>query len=322
MNMNHHTPFPAPRPFCALVTPRLALLVLDKLDADEAAAARAHLAECDYCQWRLREYEILRGALHRHFGVAPSVEQAQPATAVSDTTRERAVRRTAPPLLTLEDIMHAANQEDRSTATNQQPRRLPEPSPRKRRLTALGALAAALIVAVLAASLFASRNQGPAAKPTPSSDPVTKAYVSVLQQYYQAWYRAEVPEYNQCSAPFEANAENPAQLQPLLAPCRPVEVAAITAAQTLLDHLATTPPPARWQAADSELKGALKVNVGFHTAKLRAIDAQSGSQYLAIDRNVGIPMGGLFCDPIQQFNAGPPPLDPRLPSVETFGIQC
>lgn len=308
MSMNHHRPLPAPRSLCALFTPRLSLLVLDKLDADEAAEVRAHLADCDYCQVRLREYEILRGALHRTFGVEP----AQPATAVSGATRERAIRRTAPPVFTLEDIMHAANQEDTSTSTSLQPRRLPEPSPRKRVLTALGAIAAVLVLSVLAASLFASRNPGPAVK---TSDPVTKAYVSVLQQYYQAWIRAETPEYNQCSAPFEANAENPDQLQPLLAPCRPLEVASIDATQALLDHLATTPPPARWQVADGELKQALKVAIGFHTVKLRAIDAQSVPQFLAVDRNVGIPMAALFCDPIQQFNAGPPPLDPRLPSV-------
>jgi streptogramin lyase len=169
MSMNHKTPSPAPRPLCALYTPRLALLVQNQLDANEAAEVRAHLAECEFCQLRLREYEMVWGALHRHIGVEPSSGQSHSAPAALGAPRDRAAHRSAPPLFTLEDIMRAANQQDRETAstpTSHQRPRLPEPSPRARMFTTFGAVAAVLVLTILAASLFtyfSSRSPGPAA---------------------------------------------------------------------------------------------------------------------------------------------------------------
>jgi sugar lactone lactonase YvrE len=131
----------------------LSLLVLGHLDTDKAAEVQAHLAECDYCQWRLREYEILQGALNRHFGP----EQAQLAPSATSVTRKGPRRRTAPPLFTPEEIMHAADQEDYDTPSTSSPPTpsLPTQTPRRVTLTSFGALAAVLLLAFLAASLFA-----------------------------------------------------------------------------------------------------------------------------------------------------------------------
>ncbi len=165
MSMNHHVPVPAPSPLCAIYKPQLGLLVFDLLDADQAAELRSHLADCDYCQLHLREYEIVRGVLYRHVGAEPSTPGDAAPSATPRATRQRPVAMQAPPLFTLEDIMHASQQRQGSaTQEPTPPRRLS--LIRNQKLTALGAIAAVLVLAMLAASLFAyfgSRNPGPAA---------------------------------------------------------------------------------------------------------------------------------------------------------------
>jgi streptogramin lyase len=49
----------------------LPLLALRELETDEADLLRAHAATCAFCTARLREYEMVRVAARRHFGLTP-----------------------------------------------------------------------------------------------------------------------------------------------------------------------------------------------------------------------------------------------------------
>src|SRR5262245_40351967 len=96
MNENRQTPPPAPQPLCAVYAPLLPLLRVDELDAEQADAVRAHLADCSWCQAKLATHAVVGDALRRAFGTG---------------------YRDAPPTFTLETIMHA-NQRDTVTAEN------------------------------------------------------------------------------------------------------------------------------------------------------------------------------------------------------------
>jgi hypothetical protein len=162
MTLNHHTPQPAPGPLCIIYQPQLALLALGKLDEDQANDVRSHVADCEYCQLHLREYEIVREAVARQFGV----EASAPRGALPPATRRRSTSPAAPPLLTLEDIMQTADKPPAYAPTTERRLQQREFLPRNRTLTALGALAAVLVLTLLAASLFTyftSHNPGPAA---------------------------------------------------------------------------------------------------------------------------------------------------------------
>jgi hypothetical protein len=167
-----------------------------------------------------------------------------------------------------------------------------------------------LVVLLAGCAAVQSAPTKPIGTSTPSRDPATQAYLSVLQQYYAPFSVASHEEITACSDTFEKGTA--AQLQHQLAPCRPVEMTTIAATQAVLDHLAMVSPPARWQTADHELKQALQAGIAFLAAKIHAIDDQSVSEYLAAENNQGVQAGKLFCDPIAQFNAGPPPLSPPL----------
>jgi virginiamycin B lyase len=167
MSLNHRTPppSPAPGPLCFIYKPQLALLALGKLDDDQANDVRAHLADCEYCQLHLREYEIVREAVARHFGAeaAAGREGALPGA------RVRSAAPAADPPLTLEEIMQAA-EDTPPVSTAERPSPARQPSPRQRRLTALGAVAAVLVLSILAASLFTHSGPRPpvqVATPTP-----------------------------------------------------------------------------------------------------------------------------------------------------------
>jgi hypothetical protein len=150
----------------------------------------------------------------------------------------------------------------------------------------------------------------PAGTATPTVDVALHAYVGVLRQYYTPYSIGAAQEVKTCGDPVISRTN--AQLLLIFSYCRPIEVNLITAAQGVLDHLATVSPPARWQTADGKLKQALKASIAFATALVHAMDAQSASQYVAVEEQQGPPAAKLYCDPIAQFNAGPPPLNPQL----------
>jgi hypothetical protein len=153
-------------------------------------------------------------------------------------------------------------------------------------------------------------HQTAVARPTPTVDAATQAYIAVLRAYYTPYETAEGQAIEPCIIRF-AFATLPQQQQ-LLATCRPLEVAALTAAQAALAHLATTPPPPRWQAPDRAIKSYLQSVAAYHTARLRAIDANSVPQYESSANGSMFQAISQLCGPIQQIDIGPPPLAPPL----------
>jgi hypothetical protein len=150
---------------------------------------------------------------------------------------------------------------------------------------------------------FATRpDSAPTATPAPTLDPTTQAYVHVLRTDYLPFVDAEQQEYDRCD---KVPASQP------LAPCRPLEVAASTAGQTLLAHLTTTPPPAGWQARDTALKQAVQEAVAYNLHRIQAIDANNTIQF-QLTRSDGNAAASLLCTTILQIDNGPPPLSPSI----------
>jgi hypothetical protein len=299
MTTDHAHPMPPPTPLCAIFAPLLPLYCWDELDAEQAESLRQHLADCDYCQPQLHQYEAAVAALRQHVAA-----QERAAGGPTRWTHHESIGE-VPVRLTLEDIMHAANREDHetSTPTSPQPPRLPDRSPRRRMLTAVGALAAVLVVALVAASLFAhvgSRPPGPAAKPTPTLDPTTQAYLTVLQTYYVPWAQDHLQEGLQSKCGLAFTSLPPAQQTQQLPTCRPLLVPEIAAGKTLLAHLATAQPPTRWHAAHAALDQAMQAADAWNAQRLQAIDAQNVSQYVSVVNQLPLTM---FCDPLSTFNA-------------------
>jgi hypothetical protein len=133
-------------------------------------------------------------------------------------------------------------------------------------------------------------------------DAATQAYVHVLRTDYPPFVDAEQQEYDQCGKIYPS--------QPL-APCRPLEVAASTAGQTLLSHLTTTPPPAGWQARDTALKQAVQEAIAYNLHRIQSIDANDILQF-KLTRNDGNAAASLLCTTILQIDNGPPPLSPSI----------
>jgi hypothetical protein len=69
---------PNPEVLCAVIAERLPLLRSNDLSAPEAALAREHIAACFHCRSVLVQYDLLAGALRRHFGSGPRVPQLPP----------------------------------------------------------------------------------------------------------------------------------------------------------------------------------------------------------------------------------------------------
>lgn len=165
MSENHATPQsagqPVPTPLCAIYEPMLPLLSADGLSAEERASLAAHLAGCAWCQNRLATLDVVDDALRRHYASVPAI------------TAGSGLRARVRPALTLEDIIMADQEEtETATATREPPAPLRQLTPRQRQLSALGAIAAVLVLAVLAASLFSYFGTSPSAAPTPRPTPV------------------------------------------------------------------------------------------------------------------------------------------------------
>lgn len=147
-----------PGPDCAKFAPLLPLLDSYDLSPEEAARAREHLNTCAWCAREYAAHAIVDGALRRHFG------ELSPGT---------------PPFLTMETIVNTIDTQDPSTQPStgfapttplaEPPNR---PQHRPGRLTGFAAVAAALLLMGLAATLFAIISQtghGPAQKGAPTA---------------------------------------------------------------------------------------------------------------------------------------------------------
>jgi hypothetical protein len=137
---------------------------------------------------------------------------------------------------------------------------------------------------------------------TPTLDAVTQAYMHILLTDYPPFVDAEQAEYDQCG---KVLASRP------LAPCRPLEVTAMTAAQTLLSHLITTPPPAAWHAQDAALKQAVQEALAYNMNRIQAIDTNNAVQF-QLTRSDGNAAASLLCTTILDLDYGPPPISPSI----------
>lgn len=152
-----------PTPDCAAIAPLLPLLDSSDLSAEEATRARAHLRTCAWCKREYAAHVIVDAALRRQYG-EPS--------------------ESALPFLTMESFVNTSNTRDRpgqrSTTYPDLPtetsRTIPD-HPRRGpgRLTGIAAVAAALLLVGLAATLFALFSQtshGPAQKSAPTASTI------------------------------------------------------------------------------------------------------------------------------------------------------
>lgn len=166
------------------------------------------------------------------------------------------------------------------------------------------------------AGLLAGCGDAAAKTPTPTVDPVTRAYLSALRSSYGQYYAAAEPEVYQCHD--RVAVDSNAQLLRAMPACLPLETAAHSAAQTALARLATAAPPARWQQADAGLKQALRAILPYYVARANAIATGSAEQFTQAFSTLADQALPLFCDPIATFNAGPPQISPPL--QEPYGI--
>jgi hypothetical protein len=150
----------------------------------------------------------------------------------------------------------------------------------------------------------------PAATPTLTLDPTTQAYVSVLRTYYVPFSKSGGQEIYWCEERYAVDSKS--QRPQDMVTCQPMELSARDDAQAALTHLGATPPPARWQQADTELKQALQLMIPYYTARISAIDANSTTQFEAAYTDLANQPSPMFCDAIRQLNAPPSPFAPPL----------
>src|SRR5262249_43860770 len=146
----------APRPECMPIAPLLPLLRAQALGADEYAAVQGHLSTCAWCHNQLAAFDLVDAGLRRTFSVAAD----------------------APPFLSMEAIMGVApasdaELRDTSPPPSRSPRNVTRRLDRSRGLlSGVGALAAALLIAVLAATIFRLHGtpHGSSGPPTPTPE--------------------------------------------------------------------------------------------------------------------------------------------------------
>lgn len=159
-----------PGPDCATIAPLLPLLDSSDLSAEEAIRARAHLETCAWCKREHAAHVIVDAALRRQYGEPP----------------ERAL-----PFLTMESFVNTSDTRDRrgQLATTYPPsdtaRTVPDyPRRGPGRLTGIAAVAAALLLVGLAATLFAlfsPTSHGPARNSTPTATAIAHQPLTPLR---------------------------------------------------------------------------------------------------------------------------------------------
>src|SRR6516164_9685398 len=149
------TATPAPRPLCAAFAPLLPLISSAALDKDEATPTREHVAGCVWCQQELARYKAVDEALRREFG-AEMHESVPPFLFDLDGDEDCAEDYAFTLEDTLEETMgEGRDPRDRQPSTTTRSSRWGE---RKRRpssrATAIAGIAAALILAVIATTIY------------------------------------------------------------------------------------------------------------------------------------------------------------------------
>lgn len=314
--MTHDTmpgPPQGPGPTCAVYAPLLPLLPTGELTPKQESTTREHLGSCAWCRSRLAEYDTLYAALRSRFdpdvmaaGVPiPSAREiaALGAGSVAGERGRPASRRAA----RVEELEQGA-----AFARGDVPRwRVPRVPLR------FEVAAAVLLIALLGGLLLWQHGAGQAGPPP--LDAQSQAYVAVLRANYLPLLDAAGTEGRQCVTAFDKKPAG--DRQQAMADCRPLEVTALTASQTLLAQLQAASAPTRWQSADAQLKVWAQVQIDYYAARIQAIDAHD----LAAFKQLGdVGMGGgtgssvSICQAIQQINADLP-TDSQLPESALGG---
>jgi hypothetical protein len=147
-------PPPAPGPLCAAYAPLLPLLDAQALAPEQEKSLREHLANCAWCQNQRAAYTVVEAALRRQYAAIPSARpltledimranhfDTQPAKTGRPAKRHELRTSTLPDLPELSDSSRGAHGEGRDQS-------------RAKPWATLGAVAAAVLLVVLAASLF------------------------------------------------------------------------------------------------------------------------------------------------------------------------
>jgi hypothetical protein len=143
---------------------------------------------------------------------------------------------------------------------------------------------------------------------TPTLDPTAQAYVSMLRTYYVPTADANTASLNCFLAVQQASVGQQAQA---MADCRSPFAAQLADARTLLTQLAAATPPVRWQTQHVALQQAVHGLITLLTEQLAAVNAGDVTRLMGA-KSLAITSLPLFCAPIAQLNAGPPPLAPPL----------
>lgn len=294
---------PTPGPMCAAYAPFLPLLHTGELTGAQADATQQHLADCAWCRQRLAEYDTLYSALRARFepdvaaaGVRiPSVREIAELSGGPSVGGRRGAARGREPRLG-ESLDH-----DAPTARGDVTQRRVQ-----RAGTRLQAIAALLAISLLGGLLLWQHSLTPAGPP--ALDPQSQAYVAILRADYPPLLDAIGAESRQCVTAFDAATTS--DKKQAMTDCRPLEVTAQTASQTLLDHLQAASAPARWWNADEQLKSWAQADVTFYGERIQAIDAQDvdGFKRLGDQGTNDQPE----CSAIEQINAELP-ADSQLP---------
>ncbi len=193
--LNHHQTQPRPASACAAVAPLLAQVVAQKrLPPQAASALQAHLETCAQCRYELDSYHWLDDLLARHF--APPARNPLSPDEISAIIRQPARPRAGSPALPARSaspgsrrpshlrrraLDGAGRRPSRSRWSLARP--LPEPAPRARRryglISAISALAAVVLIAVISVAVLKSHAPTPpGAGQHPSSTPGSTALSS------------------------------------------------------------------------------------------------------------------------------------------------
>jgi sugar lactone lactonase YvrE len=183
------TTTPAPRPLCAAFAPLLPLLSSGALEEDEATPTREHVAGCAWCQQELARYAAVDEALRREFG-AGAHASVLPLLFDLDRGEDCAEDYAFTLEDTLEETMAEGHdprdlQQSTTARSSRWSERKRRPSPR---VTAIAGIAAALILAVIATTIYTKfapqRTASPAA--TKTSGAFTKVALPTANAVY-AW---------------------------------------------------------------------------------------------------------------------------------------
>jgi len=162
---------------CARFAPLLPLFDEHALGADDERRTRAHLMGCAWCQAQRASYAVADVALRRYVGALMAetpVFSEEEIMRLADDNRTPLARHATNPTTRSLPPLAATAEPPLSPTRDTRPSPRPPTSRRRRFLSSLGAVAAALLIVALAVAIFAPRlarghNPTTGAQPSPTS---------------------------------------------------------------------------------------------------------------------------------------------------------